>query len=86
MGKTPRFCLGCALRCEETQYELIAFISQVMTSRTRPGFSEIRLPGERMLRCVAASKADGVDVPDATLAKLDEVAAGNNVEPVKRLA
>ena len=66
--------------------EMARFISQVKTSRTRPGFSEIRLPGERMLRCVATSKADGVDVPDATLAKLDEVAARNNVEPVKRLA
>ena len=55
--------------------ELRGFLARMKTSRLRPGFTEIRLPGERGFRSLADARRLGVPLPDETVAKLNELAA-----------
>ncbi|MCX7032308.1 MAG: Ldh family oxidoreductase, partial [Spirochaetes bacterium] len=55
--------------------EIGRFVRHVKTSRPRPGVAAIRLPGERGLEALRHARADGVNVEEAMLAKLDGLAA-----------
>jgi L-lactate dehydrogenase len=55
--------------------EIARFVRHVKTSRPRPGVASIRLPGERGHAALRHAKADGVNVDEAMLAKLDGLAA-----------
>ncbi len=55
--------------------EIARFVRHVKSSRPRPGVTAIRLPGERGLEALRRAKADGVDVDESMLQKLDGLAA-----------
>ena len=63
--------------------EMKRFIAHVRSSRLRPGFTEIRLPGERALRELDESKTKGVPVDDGLLRKLNEVAEANGIAGIR---
>ena len=52
---------------------------QMKNSERLPGFSEIRLPGERLARTMAEYSADGIPIPDELGARLDELAVSLDV-------
>ncbi len=60
--------------------EMKRFIPRVKSSRLRPGFTEIRLPGERGLKALAEAREKGVPLDDGTIEKLNELAKKNGVE------
>jgi L-lactate dehydrogenase len=66
--------------------EMARFVAHVKSSRRREGVDEIRLPGERFCAQVAASKANGVELRQGLLEKLNEVAAARGVEPLKLMS
>lgn len=53
--------------------------AQMKSSDRLPGFDEIRLPGERLARTRDDYTANGIPIPEALAAKLDEVAASLGV-------
>jgi L-lactate dehydrogenase len=55
--------------------EIGRFVRHVRTSRPRPGVAAIRLPGERGFEALRRARADGINVEEAMLAKLDALAA-----------
>jgi LDH2 family malate/lactate/ureidoglycolate dehydrogenase len=55
--------------------EIDRFVRHVRSSRPRPGVAAIRLPGERGLAALRRARADGVNVDEAMLGKLDGLAA-----------
>jgi LDH2 family malate/lactate/ureidoglycolate dehydrogenase len=57
-------------------------IDEMKSSPLRPGFDEIRLPGERALAERAKRAADGIPLPAPLLDKLNTIAAGHSIEPV----
>ncbi len=65
--------------------EMARFVAHVKSSRRREGVDEIRLPGERFLRQIEQSKADGVDLRQGLFDKLNEVAAERGVEPLAEM-
>ncbi|WP_405404396.1 Ldh family oxidoreductase [Paracoccus sp. Ld10] len=62
----------------------IARIGDEMTgSALRPGFDAIRMPGERALSVRDERLARGIPVPDAVVAKLDDMARACGVPPLQ---
>ncbi|NOY09588.1 MAG: Ldh family oxidoreductase [Spirochaetes bacterium] len=62
---------------EGTEYyysEIGRFIARVKQSRLRPGYKEIRLPGERSLKQLIYSQEHGIDVNIDLLIKLNDIA------------
>ena len=59
--------------------EIGRFVRHVRSSRPRPGVTAVRLPGERGFAALRCAKADGVDVSEAMLARLDELAAKTGI-------
>ena len=59
--------------------EIGRFVRHVRSSRPRPGVTAVRLPGERGFAALRRAKADGVDVSEAMLARLDELAAKTGI-------
>lgn len=59
--------------------EIQRLVAHVKSSRLRPGFTEIRLPGERGLKAMARARTKGVPVPDGTIDRLNELAQKNGV-------
>ena len=59
--------------------EMARFLTHLKSSRVREGFDAIRLPGERMLRQVAESEKNGVEVTDDMLNTLNELADKNGI-------
>ncbi len=53
--------------------------AEMTGSALRPGFDEIRLPGERALRERKKRLADGVPVPDGLRSRLNALAAGHGI-------
>jgi LDH2 family malate/lactate/ureidoglycolate dehydrogenase len=53
--------------------------AQMKGSATLPGFSEIRLPGERLAKTMAENSANGIPIPAELGAQLDNLAASLNV-------
>jgi L-lactate dehydrogenase len=66
--------------------EMARYVGHIKSSRRMEGVTEIRLPGERMFDRLAASKADGVDLPESLLKTLNDVAERNNLEPIRAMA
>jgi LDH2 family malate/lactate/ureidoglycolate dehydrogenase len=67
----------------EFEARIDAFAQMVKTRQTRPGFSEILLPGEQEARRVAAKSRAGVPLDDTVLAEL--VALGEEMGLSSRL-
>jgi len=65
--------------------EMERFVAHVKSSRLQEGFDEIRLPGERMLRQLAESKRDGIELQPHILKTLNQVAERNGLDPVRLL-
>ncbi len=55
--------------------EMQRFVAHLKSSRLRPGFDEIRLPGERNYRCIEEAKTKGVPVENSRAEQLDRFAA-----------
>lgn len=66
--------------------EMRRFVDHVKSSRTMAGVDAIRLPGERMLKRLAESKANGVDLAPGLLDRLNAAAADHGLQPVKLMA
>jgi len=66
--------------------EMKRFVAHVKSSRPMAGVDAIRLPGERMLKQFAASKADGVELQPWLFDKLNAVAEEHGVAPVNLIA
>ena len=62
--------------------EVRRMTGRVRSGRRRKGFDAIRLPGERMLTQAAKSKRDGIDMPESTVRKLNEIAKKREIEPL----
>lgn len=54
--------------------EMARFLDHLRSSRLRPGFTAIRLPGERAQLAAHEAESEGVAVPDDTLGLLNKVA------------
>jgi LDH2 family malate/lactate/ureidoglycolate dehydrogenase len=63
--------------------EIGRFVRHVKSSRPRPGAAAIRLPGERGLAALRTARAEGVNVSDAMLGKLDDLAAKVGIASVR---
>lgn len=53
--------------------------AQMKGSATLPGFSEIRLPGERLAKTMAENSANGIPIPHELGSALDDLATSLNV-------
>jgi L-lactate dehydrogenase len=62
--------------------EMERFVAHLRSSRLRPGFDAIRLPGERAQRAAQRAEADGVSVSDDLVKLLNEVAARQGLDPL----
>jgi len=65
--------------------EMERFVAHVKSSRLQEGFDEIRLPGERMLRQLAESERDGIELQPHILKTLNQVAERNGLDPLRLL-
>jgi len=61
--------------------EMARFLAHLRSSRLRPGFTAIRLPGERAQQAARRAEAEGVPVPDDTLGLLRKVAERHGLAP-----
>ena len=62
--------------------EMQGFLARVKTSPLRPGFTKIRIPGERGRSALAEARAKGVALCDDAIAALNGIAAANGVAGV----
>lgn len=62
--------------------EMRRFLKHMRSSRLQPGFSAIRLPGERGWQALREARKHGVPVEEDMLVKLRELAAKHGLEPV----
>ena len=69
---------------EAYRTEMDAFVERMKTCPLRPGFTEIRLPGERGRKALADARENGVPLEDATIDTLNQLADANNVPPLTR--
>jgi len=60
---------------EYFQGQIQHLITWLRTSRVRPGFDKIRLPGERSQECLRQAEKHGVPLDEAVLARLNALAA-----------
>ena len=66
---------------EYYQGEMTRFLAHMRSSRVRPGFKGIRLPGARGHAALAEAREKGLTIAPRLLAALNEVAVKNGVEP-----
>lgn len=72
---------------EGTEYyysEIDRFITRVKQSRLRPGYKEIRLPGERALKQLIYSQEHGIDVNIDLLIKLNDIAGKYGIKKIEQ--
>ena len=62
--------------------EMERYIGYLRTSRPRPGFDSVRLPGERGFAALEDAEANGVPLDESKLQMLREIAEKNEIEPV----
>lgn len=62
--------------------EMKRFVDRVKSSRSRPGFGAVRLPGERGFAALAECRANGIPLDDEKLALLRTIAEENGLDPV----
>jgi L-lactate dehydrogenase len=64
--------------------EIRRFAAHVKSSSARPGWGEVRLPGERGFAALAECGINGVPVDDAKLRMLRKVADRNGIAPIEQ--
>ena len=74
----PGFFAGA----DSYETEMRRFIAHVKSSRVRPGFREIRLPGERGLRELRQARELGVPLEDEMVEHLNKLAERNSIPPL----
>lgn len=62
--------------------EMTRFVTHLKQNRLRPGFDEIRLPGERGMRALAESRKTGIELTAMQKEKLDELAEECGLKPL----
>jgi LDH2 family malate/lactate/ureidoglycolate dehydrogenase len=62
--------------------EMKRFVSHVKSSRVRPGWSEIRLPGERRMKLLAQAQAEGIGVDEGLITRLNELGQRYGLAPL----
>ena len=62
--------------------EMKRFIAHVRSSRVRPGYARVRLPGERGYADIEDARANGVPLDDEKLDMLRRLADKHGIEPV----
>jgi L-lactate dehydrogenase len=67
---------------EAYRREMARFLAHLRSSRLRPGFTAIRLPGERAQQAAQQAETEGVLVRDHTLDLLRRVASRHGIEPL----
>jgi len=67
---------------DEFKHNVDDIWEQMKSSEKLPGFSEIRLPGERLAATIADNAANGIPIPAALGKALDELAVSMNVDPL----
>ncbi len=65
------------------QKEISRFISHMKDNRLRPGFNEIRLPGERSFKNLEKAEQQGLPLDDAKLEMLNNIARKNGTDILK---
>ena len=65
---------------DEFKDRIDALIRRIKTSRLRPGFKEILLPGEPELRTAAKRRKEGIYLPERTWKEMMEIAEKKNVD------
>jgi LDH2 family malate/lactate/ureidoglycolate dehydrogenase len=65
------------------QKEISRFISHMKSSGLRPGYDEIRLPGENSFRKLAQAEKRGLPLDDGKLEMLNGIARNNGIDPLK---
>ncbi len=63
--------------------EIGRFVRHVKSSRPRPGVASIRLPGERGFAALRRARAEGVEVEESMLKKLDDLAKKAGIASVR---
>ena len=62
--------------------EIERFLKHVKSSRLRPGFDEIRLPGERGFEALEDCRAHGIPLDEGKLQMLRKISDDNGIEPL----
>lgn len=62
--------------------EMKRFLEHVKSSRLRPGFDEIRIPGERGFAELEDCQANGIPLDDNKLQMLSKIADENGIKPI----
>jgi LDH2 family malate/lactate/ureidoglycolate dehydrogenase len=70
---------------EYQQSELERFKAHLVNNRLRPGFEEIRLPGQRVYQSLRDSEAQGIPVEEVMLDSLNTLAGENNIPAITTL-
>lgn len=65
------------------QNEITRFISHVKDNKLRPGYSEIRLPGERAFESLAYAREHGLSLDSGKLEMLNAIAGQNGIKPLE---
>jgi len=65
--------------------EMKRFLAWMRTSRLRPGFTEIRLPGERGLKSLAKARKAGIPLEDEVIGQLNELARKNGLAALETI-
>ncbi len=66
----------------EFKRDVDAIWAQMKSSDLLPGFSEVRLPGERLARTKAEYTKTGIPIPSALASRLSELADDLNIRPL----
>ena len=65
---------------DEFKSRMDAFVSEVKSSKLRPGFDEILIPGEIEYRREQAYRQNGAEIEESLVAQLEEIASKLGVE------
>ena len=67
---------------ESYDKEIKRFVAHVMSSRVRPGFERIRLPGERAYKAMRDAAENGIALDDARIEQLQSIAKTCNIRGI----
>ena len=55
------------------------FLAHMKTSRLRPGYDAIRLPGERGCKALRDAEANGIPLDETAIKQLEDIAERNGI-------
>ena len=64
---------------EEFKDHIDALIRRIKSSKLRPGFKEILLPGEPELRAEMKRRVEGINLPERTWIEIRRIAEKKNI-------